>query len=725
MKVNINAVMNVVRFYRDANKREKFLLDGEVADSDLTNNAETSISQLGWSRDEKVLAVIDNSISDARRAMYITSRGVYVYQSGEAQAESQELGSDGKSDFVSWDRMSAPYDDEFRQNVDDWTKEGVGCILKEDDKFFGEYFVSEDVGKGVVEFIFALRDVAANKECAMAKEPVSLTPRKVTDVNEVAKLWSHVRIGKKMPGGRISERADVWGGWEHKDAISEVNFVKALELKRALYALKNPEFSKIISVEAMTFPALYCTCKVKKEEKWYEEVLFKDGEREDLLPLADKRIGRDDPWKDERFKLLDENCEGNYKARIDSDTCIWVECKDCRGEGGHKGRVFAGIGDEGQIECTRCGGSGKIGVRTCPECKGFGRYYSYSQVKKFKSGWVTCETCGGKGKMKSVLRLNHVIAVDEEKRERFFIVPDGTIPSALTAEDDVDFSKFLDYRELCKAPAVGGLSIPNCGIDGNVIKSRLAELHRALLPARAHCIEESVSVGICTRYVRFHLRFLVGAVDYDNDGSASKIAESAAKGILPKDYFTRMPHMRHKCDMVLWMDMLDGRIYGKFPAQKNVYSYVDNQTVLLGILMKMGMSVSDKNDNRSAVKPKENCRKRTVDKVRPRSASSKDKKRWKFVLLGLLFGWFGAHFMYAKRWLMLLLMLGSFATGVVMMNKSESNQKEVPVQTEQQTEGDASKGNSEAIGAVCLVLWLVMWLGGALFVKKDGKGNRM
>lgn len=123
--------------------------------------------------------------------------------------------------------------------------------------------------------------------------------------------------------------------------------------------------------------------------------------------------------------------------------------------------------------------------------------------------------------------------------------------------------------------------------------------------------------------------------------------------------------------------------------------------------------------------PKVNPQGRTVDAKANYNAIKTSKKRWKFVLLGLLFGWLGAHYMYAKRWLMLLLTLGSFATGVVMMNKSESNQKEVPVQTEQQTEGDASKGNSEAIGAVCLVLWLVMWLGGALFVKRDGKGNRM
>lgn len=126
-----------------------------------------------------------------------------------------------------------------------------------------------------------------------------------------------------------------------------------------------------------------------------------------------------------------------------------------------------------------------------------------------------------------------------------------------------------------------------------------------------------------------------------------------------------------------------------------------------------------------ASSPKVNPQGRAADAKANYNAIKTNKKRWKFVLLGLLFGWFGAHYMYAKRWLMLLLTLGSFATGVVMMNKSESNQKEVPVQTEQQTKGDAAKGDSEAIGAVCLVLWLVMWLGGALFVKKDGCGCSM
>lgn len=102
------------------------------------------------------------------------------------------------------------------------------------------------------------------------------------------------------------------------------------------------------------------------------------------------------------------------------------------------------------------------------------------------------------------------------------------------------------------------------------------------------------------------------------------------------------------------------------------------------------------------------------------------KKRWKFILLGLIFGWFGAHYIYTKRWLMLMLTLGSLATGVVITDKLESIQMDKSVQMVQQAEeGRTSAGNGGAFGALSFVFWLVLWLGGALFVKKDGKGNRM
>lgn len=525
------------------------------------------------------------------------------------------------------------------------------------------------------------------------EDAVSLTPRKITDVNEVAKLWSHVRISNETVGGCTATRAEVSGGWGSD--ISEITFIKTSELKRALYALANPEFSKIIKVDAMAFPALYCKDKVKKEEKWYEEVLFKDGERMELIPLIDKRVGRDDPWKDERFDLLDANCPGNHKARVDDETCIWVECKDCHGQGGYNGKVFAGIGDQGQKKCPHCGGTGKIGARLCPECKGYGHYYSYSQVEKFKPGWVSCKTCGGKGKLRSALKLHHKLATDDEKIARFFTIPEETIPSALPAEDEIELSGFVDYRELCKSSAVDDLDIPKCGIDGEVIKAKIAELHNLLLPTRAHCLDESVSVGICTRYVRFHLTFLVGAVDFDTDGNASKIEENALKGILPKDYFTRMPHMQYECDMILWMDMLDGRVYGKFPPRKDCYSYVAPKDIFVGILMKMGMSIPGKEakGKRSANREQRKDETRPVNKTRSKCVASGDKKRWKFIVLGILFGWIGAHYIYAKRWGLFLLHVTAFI-GLLI---------------------------APPLG----LLWLATWFGGAFFVKKDGSKNRL
>ena len=168
-----------------------------------------------------------------------------------------------------------------------------------------------------------------------------------------------------------------------------------------------------------------------------------------------------------------------------------------------------------------------------------------------------------------------------------------------------------------------------------------------------------------------------------------------------------------------------GKDVSHYSGNRRLKDYPKNIQCIIQNAQKECDGVGVKINETSASKKSETAPKKSEKKAERKTVSTSPKKRWKFVLLGLLFGWVGAHYMYAKRWLMLLLMLGSFATGVVMMNKSESNQKEVPVQTEQQTEGDASKGNSEAIGAVCLVLWLVMWLGGALFVKKDGKGNRM
>ncbi len=105
--------------------------------------------------------------------------------------------------------------------------------------------------------------------------------------------------------------------------------------------------------------------------------------------------------------------------------------------------------------------------------------------------------------------------------------------------------------------------------------------------------------------------------------------------------------------------------------------------------------------------------------------SMSPKKRWKFVVLGILLGFFGVHLAYAKRWLLFLLLWAGFIVGNVMSDgasKAEQDTANVPQVT--QTENQGKKGGSP-IGGIGFAVWALLWIGGTLFIKKDGKGNRM
>lgn len=108
--------------------------------------------------------------------------------------------------------------------------------------------------------------------------------------------------------------------------------------------------------------------------------------------------------------------------------------------------------------------------------------------------------------------------------------------------------------------------------------------------------------------------------------------------------------------------------------------------------------------------------------------STSTKKRWKFVVLGLLLGFIGVHFAYAKRWFLFLLLWASFITGGIASDKNADAEKRAidtsGTQVEQQTESK-SENNGSMVENIGFAAWLLLWIGGALFVKKDGKGNRM
>lgn len=115
--------------------------------------------------------------------------------------------------------------------------------------------------------------------------------------------------------------------------------------------------------------------------------------------------------------------------------------------------------------------------------------------------------------------------------------------------------------------------------------------------------------------------------------------------------------------------------------------------------------------------------------------STSPKKRWKFITLGILLGCFGAHLAYAKRWLLFLLLWAGFICGNVMNEKKttegapdassavqEQNQEEVKPEGGFQ---ESEKKSSNPISNAGFAVWVLLWIGGTLFIKKDGNGCRM
>ncbi len=108
------------------------------------------------------------------------------------------------------------------------------------------------------------------------------------------------------------------------------------------------------------------------------------------------------------------------------------------------------------------------------------------------------------------------------------------------------------------------------------------------------------------------------------------------------------------------------------------------------------------------------------------NAPKSTKKRWVFIVLGLLLGPFGVHFLYAKRWFLFLLLWAAFVTGGVMSDgKPEKAAGDVAAtQAVQQADGK-KKDSGSPVGDIGFAVWALLWIGGTLFIKKDGKGNRM
>ena len=114
--------------------------------------------------------------------------------------------------------------------------------------------------------------------------------------------------------------------------------------------------------------------------------------------------------------------------------------------------------------------------------------------------------------------------------------------------------------------------------------------------------------------------------------------------------------------------------------------------------------------------------------------STSPKKRWKFITLGILFGFFGAHLAYAKRWVLFLLLWAGLICGNVMNEKKTTEgAPDAPTAVQEKNqevlqEGGAQeseKKSSNPISNAGFAVWGLLWIGGTLFIKKDGNGCRM
>lgn len=460
------------------------------------------------------------------------------------------------------------------------------------------------------------------------------------------------------------------------------------------------------------------------------------------------------------------SCHNGYN--IDPDDDRRVKCGKCNGTG----RIWRDT-----LTCEKCGGSGKV---ACGDCQGSG---SVGCSKCHATGTVSVEEfclsvvseCGG-------LRENFNY---DDHAEKIFEAADvegvnGVVPyvAFLVEEECFDYLQksaeagykwgelyygelLFSYESECVkwfqkaaeqglSPAYAYLTVIHyfglCGKEANVAAARkayAAATNKRVLgkwyeqyKGWAHK-EESRREDTC---LYEFINLFDSAMEYEdflirNGKKTNKIASDDFRRIWGCAYQILRPDT-DTFIMVLDKAKRHGRKY-----MEEVLKFPDEELLFLDERVTLDSSVKNyieeykkqvQETEKQAVKrepPKEvaaTSRSQEVKKTPCATSKKKEtnKKRWKFVLLGLLFGWMGAHLMYAKRTFLLLLLWASFIVGVVMCGLSQ-NKGGAQVAQEASAEVVQESNNYEAIGGGCMALWLLLWLGGTLFIKKDGKGHRM
>lgn len=542
-----------------------------------------------------------------------------------------------------------------------------------------------------------------------AKQSVSLEPFNIKDYQLIAELWERIKGEVRYSGSYV-------------------------ELpKTALRALTNERFRDVISVSAMGFPILNCSDEIEFIKRSYEERLLQNDANPDIIPLTNERVGYDNPWDDSKFPT--ELIGG---ARVMPETCIWVNCPHCSGKGVQTQYEWTG----GYVKCSRCNGSGKLGVRICKLCNGEGRYWS-EKVGRAACGESDCKKCGGKGKLRSVL------TAFEHKQGRhalfkFVVFPEETVPKELFS-DKSDCNGAFKYKRITDLTSAGKIALsprnlPDCGDASLRLKEELVKHQKKLREegdsSKERHQSENIHIDYCVRYVRFHFRYFTPKfneflhLDMDEEWHSS-IIKLAEKGEFPKGYFSCQHGFQ---DAVIWLDTATGKTIAQFINRDDqlLHPFNSFQAMLLamGYHAKRGSKVAVeskriKRANRLCDGDSENVESRTnVADLDFSTPPETTRKRWKFVVLGLLLGFLGVHLAYAKRWTLFLLLWAGLVTGG-SFGTSDDAAKPPADAAAQVRQTEQQKSRNSTISNVGFAVWALLWIGGTLFIKKDGKGNRM
>lgn len=402
------------------------------------------------------------------------------------------------------------------------------------------------------------------------------------------------------------------------------------------------------------------------------------------------------------------------------------ECEKCHGTG----RVTCSkCGGEKEVKCEKCNGKGTFrncskcdstGKVDCPSCDGSGEEISICPVcnkgKIKKTRWINCDLCHGKGYYTGPGFEHHPKCVGCHGRGQVEDVYEDICPNCHGEY------KRKTGKPCKKCGGTGKVGCPRCGGTGH------AKCQDCSGSGKVKC-DNCSGVGE-TRCPDCEKREREAKEKREREAREAKerrekkeAAEKAAKE-------RRDAIQGCGCIIALvaivgflvwwWLEGFKAAaLPGMWEQAKNFVGGSGGVAKIVGglVVLFLGWKVM------ATIKRKGGGS----------DVSTSPKKRWKFVVLGLLFGFFGAHFAYAKRWFLFLLLWAAFITGGMMSGgKSESAKPgtdAVTAPVEQSADSpktdDTKKEPGSPIGGIGFGVWALLWIGGTLFIKKDGKGNRM